>query len=237
MASSFVCEGIDLDGSTASGCRTCRRGSSPAGSPRPRVIGWNGAGGCAIFSQARQENLSRTVWTTFHWRGITLALDVPAELDQFAAAIRTRARRRDHYPLARQISRKGAAGRRAAFNTLDRPTPGAASQRRPRPLTHPLARPASSSSSWSSNGSVHHRFAGSEFAMSELLLRARILDPYQSIGDLPFRFEKRLKRLAKVATMPKNGCSSRGSHDDDRGVVPAAPEVAKKDAGDQRRMA
>jgi hypothetical protein len=152
MASSFVCEGIDLDGSTASGCRTCRRGSSPAGSPRPRVIGWNGAGGCAIFSQARQENLSRTVWTTFHWRGITLALDVPAELDQFAAAIRTRARRRDHYPLARQISRKGAAGRRAAFNTLDRPTPGAASQRRPRPLTHPLARPASSSSSSNSNG-------------------------------------------------------------------------------------
>jgi hypothetical protein len=30
---------------------------------------WNGAGAWLIFSQSRQENFSRTVSITFHWRG------------------------------------------------------------------------------------------------------------------------------------------------------------------------
>lgn len=37
---------------------------------------WNGAGGWLIVSQARQENRSRTVWITFHWRGITSSVSV-----------------------------------------------------------------------------------------------------------------------------------------------------------------
>ena len=37
----------------------------------PLGVAWNGAGGWLIRSHARQENRSRTVWTTFHRRGIT----------------------------------------------------------------------------------------------------------------------------------------------------------------------
>ena len=43
--------------------------------PAPGV-GWNGAGGCEIFSQWRQVNFLRTVWITFHWRGITSSVSV-----------------------------------------------------------------------------------------------------------------------------------------------------------------
>jgi len=35
------------------------------GPAQPRGTTWNGAGGCVIFSQSRQENFSRTVWMTF----------------------------------------------------------------------------------------------------------------------------------------------------------------------------
>jgi hypothetical protein len=41
------------------------------GTAKPHGVTWKAAGGCAIFSQTRQVNLSRTVWITFHWRGIT----------------------------------------------------------------------------------------------------------------------------------------------------------------------
>ena len=37
-----------------------------AGTGSARAIGWNGAGGWVIVSQARQVNFSRTVWITFH---------------------------------------------------------------------------------------------------------------------------------------------------------------------------
>src|SRR5690606_27372119 len=43
---------------------------------QPRGTTWNGAGGWVIASQSRQENFSRTVWTTFHWRGITSSVSV-----------------------------------------------------------------------------------------------------------------------------------------------------------------
>ena len=46
------------------------------GPAQPRGVGWNGAGGWLIFSQARQVNFSRTVWITFHWRGITSSVSV-----------------------------------------------------------------------------------------------------------------------------------------------------------------
>jgi hypothetical protein len=36
------------------------------GPAKPRGVKWNGAGGCVIVSQSRHENLSRTVWITFH---------------------------------------------------------------------------------------------------------------------------------------------------------------------------
>src|SRR5262245_25008249 len=47
-----------------------RTWASSLGPARPRAIGCDGAGGCVIASQARQENFSRTCWITFHWRGM-----------------------------------------------------------------------------------------------------------------------------------------------------------------------
>lgn len=39
-------------------------------------MAWNGAGAWLIFSQSRQENFSRTVSITFHWRGTTSSVRV-----------------------------------------------------------------------------------------------------------------------------------------------------------------
>ena len=44
--------------------------ASRFGPAQPRGTVWNGAGACEIFSQLRQVNFSRTVWITFHRRGI-----------------------------------------------------------------------------------------------------------------------------------------------------------------------
>ena len=46
------------------------------GPAQPRGTTWNGAGGCVIASQSRQENFSRTVWMTFHSRGIAARLEL-----------------------------------------------------------------------------------------------------------------------------------------------------------------
>src|SRR6476659_1022403 len=46
------------------------------GPAKPRGVAWNGAGGCSIVSQARQENFSRTVCTTFQRRGTTSSVSV-----------------------------------------------------------------------------------------------------------------------------------------------------------------
>ena len=46
------------------------------GPAKPRGVTWNGAGGWVIVSQSRHENFSRTVWITFHWRGITSSVSV-----------------------------------------------------------------------------------------------------------------------------------------------------------------
>ena len=46
------------------------------GPAQPRGMVWNGAGGWLIFSHDRQVNFSRTVWITFHWRGMTSSVSV-----------------------------------------------------------------------------------------------------------------------------------------------------------------
>src|ERR687893_1972467 len=46
------------------------------GPAKPRGVTWKGAGGCVMVSHARHEKRSRTVWTTFHWRGITSSVSV-----------------------------------------------------------------------------------------------------------------------------------------------------------------
>ncbi|KAA8605158.1 hypothetical protein AL037_21530, partial [Salipiger aestuarii] len=46
------------------------------GPAQPRGVGWKGAGGWLIFSRARQVNVSRTVWITFHCRGMTAGVSV-----------------------------------------------------------------------------------------------------------------------------------------------------------------
>jgi hypothetical protein len=66
---------------------------------------WKGAGGWVIFSQSRQENFSRTVWITFHRRGITSSVSVtsspsfdsrsdPQQPQLVGAAMTTRSRGR-----------------------------------------------------------------------------------------------------------------------------------------------
>ena len=44
--------------------------------PSRAAMTWKGAGGWVIFSQSRQVNFSRTVWITFHCRGITSSVSV-----------------------------------------------------------------------------------------------------------------------------------------------------------------
>jgi hypothetical protein len=51
-------------------------------------------------------------------------------------------------------------------------------------------------------GNFIHQHAGVECAVNELLVRARLLPEYQSIGDLPFKIESRLKLAETLATMP-----------------------------------
>ncbi len=43
--------------------------ASSLGPAQPLATAWNGAGAWLIFSQSRQKNFSRTVSTTFYWRG------------------------------------------------------------------------------------------------------------------------------------------------------------------------
>ena len=50
--------------------------ASRLGPAKPRGVTWKGAGGWVIVSQFRHENFSRTVWITFHWRGITSSVSV-----------------------------------------------------------------------------------------------------------------------------------------------------------------
>src|SRR5262245_24069544 len=53
-----------------------RTWASSLGPARPRAIGCEGAGGCVIASQVRQESFSRTCWITFHWRGTSSSVSV-----------------------------------------------------------------------------------------------------------------------------------------------------------------
>jgi hypothetical protein len=79
--------------------------ASRFGPAQPRGVGWKGAGGWLIRSQSRQVNFSRTVWITFHWRGITSSVSVtsspsftsrsePQQLQVAGAATTTRSRGR-----------------------------------------------------------------------------------------------------------------------------------------------
>lgn len=47
-----------------------------------------------------------------------------------------------------------------------------------------------------------YRHSGIEYSINELLVRARLLEEYQAIGNLPFKFESRLKQLEKMMKMP-----------------------------------
>jgi len=75
------------------------------GPAKPRGVTWNGAGGWVIVSHWRHENFSRTVWMTFHRRGITSSVSVtfspsfdslvePQQGQLSGAAITTRSRGR-----------------------------------------------------------------------------------------------------------------------------------------------
>jgi hypothetical protein len=119
-ASSLARGGIDFDGSTASGCPTFRRGLSPSGSPRPGSARSDGTATAAARSSrkpGRRTSPARSGPPSIG-SGHLQRLHVPAELDQFAGALGTKARRRDHYPVARQISRKGppAGSRRSTLS-------------------------------------------------------------------------------------------------------------------------
>lgn len=78
-----------------------------------------------MVSQARQLNFSRTVWITFHWRGplarddLQGLSDVLAQLGQFAAARRARARAGQHHAVARQIRGQWRAHWPLAGEALD----------------------------------------------------------------------------------------------------------------------
>jgi hypothetical protein len=50
--------------------------ASRFGPAQPRGVGWKGAGGWLMRSQCRQLNFSRTVWITFHCRGMTSSVSV-----------------------------------------------------------------------------------------------------------------------------------------------------------------
>lgn len=78
------------------------------GSGRRSPVGLRGrgAGGCVIFSHSRHENLARTVWITFHWRGITSSVSVMSSpsFDSFVDPSTGAAfRRDDDDALARQM--------------------------------------------------------------------------------------------------------------------------------------
>src|SRR5262244_1743225 len=53
-----------------------RMWASSIGPARPRAIGCDGAGVCAMVSQSRQENFSRTCWMTFHDAGTCSSISV-----------------------------------------------------------------------------------------------------------------------------------------------------------------
>ena len=92
--------------------------ASRLGPAHPRGITWNGAGAWLIFSQSRQENFSRTVSITFHWRGTDSSVRVtssPSLRKPTAAAAFARRRRIDHHPLARKM-----VGERVALSALAR---------------------------------------------------------------------------------------------------------------------
>ena len=103
---------------------TSRTGSWPAGSDPPNPAGSHGTvrGLCKIFSQSRQVNFSRTVWTTFQLRGITSSVSVmssPSLESRSRAATATDLGRRNHHALARQMLRERLARWPPASERLD----------------------------------------------------------------------------------------------------------------------
>jgi hypothetical protein len=91
-----------------------------------RGVTWKGASGCVIASQDRQENFSRTVWITFHCRGIASSVWVTSSssFDSFIepqhghdadAGTTTRSRGRYSGKGLRTGRRRGAGGNVAAL--------------------------------------------------------------------------------------------------------------------------
>src|SRR5512147_2287598 len=85
-------------------------------------MGWNGAGGWAIFSHDRQVNFSRTVWDHLRLPGDHLQRlgDVLAQLDQLALAARADRGRWNDDALARQMRRQRRPRWLAAGNAAPR---------------------------------------------------------------------------------------------------------------------
>ena len=74
-----------------------------------------------IVSQSRHENFSRTVWITFHCRGITSSVSVTSSpsFDSFFDPQQDSSPGRDHHALARQMVGEGLAGRPPALERRD----------------------------------------------------------------------------------------------------------------------
>jgi hypothetical protein len=94
--------------------------ASRFGPAKPRGVTWKGAGGCVIVWQFRHENFSRTVWITFHCRGMTVMSSLSLD-DRFRRpAAGTALRCGDHHALARQMIRERLARRPLALERFDR---------------------------------------------------------------------------------------------------------------------
>src|SRR3546814_1727097 len=71
------------------GVQTCALPIWKLGPAQPRGTTWNGDGGCVICSQSRQENFSRTVWMTFHWRGTTSSVSVTSRSEEHTSELQS----------------------------------------------------------------------------------------------------------------------------------------------------
>ena len=97
--------------------------ASRLGPAQARGMVWNGAGGWVIVSQARQENVSRTVWITFHWRGMLSSVSVivsPSLQSLVRPAAGAAAGSRNDDALTRQVVGERLARRLPAGERLDR---------------------------------------------------------------------------------------------------------------------
>lgn len=107
-----------------------------------------------IFSHSRHENLARTVWITFHWRGITSSVSVMSSpsFDSFVDPSTGAAfRRDDDDALARQMLGERLARWPPALEGLDRLVFSAAFSAASSSSLAAASKSSSCSSIWSSS--------------------------------------------------------------------------------------